>query len=370
MRHPRVKPEHLPFRLPDGSIRIGGTVYGISAEIADPTGTVWSVLALLDGTRTATEIVSRLPGVALKDVNAIVSQLAAAGYVEDADAPAPVELTARDLQRYSRSAEFYRGVDLVARDTHWHAQRAFRGSRVVIVGLGGTGGTTATALAASGVGRLHLVDPDVVEISNLNRQSLYVENDIGRTKVEAAIERLGMLNSDIEITGKRRRIRGQGDVAGLLDGCDVLVIAADEPPTIRRWANRACRVSGTPWVDGGYSGPIVTVGTYVPGPENACWECLRIAERARWLRDDAALDPEAVEQAPPPRGTGVTAAAAGLSGHLVAHAVLALLSGAPALPTNCVYGFNLVVPEQRVFKQFPQSPDCPACGAHAVARAR
>ncbi len=363
MRYPRVKPEHLPFRLPDGTIRIGGTVYGISAEIADPTGAVWSVLAALDGTRTVPQVADQLPGLPSDDVAAVIGQLAAAGHLEDAGAPDPTELTARERERYRRGAEFYRWVDLTPRDSGWHPQRVFRASRVTMIGLGGTGGAAATALAASGIGRLHCIDPDTVELSNLNRQTLYTEDDLGRPKVAAAAERLGRLNSDIVVSTEQRRIGGQADVAALLPGCDVLVLAADDPPDIRPWTNRACLAAGTPWVDGGYSGPVVTVGAYRPDPTLPCWECLRLAERARWLRADPALSAEAADQAPPPRGTGVTAAAAALSGNLVAHAVLALLSGAPPLPTNCIYGFNLVRPEHRIFKQFPPAPDCPACGA-------
>ena len=74
------------------------------------------------------------------------------------------------------------------RASSWDAQARLARSRVTVVGLGGSGAGAAAALAASGVGRLHCVDPDAVELSNLNRQVLYSEDDIGRPKVDAAVD--------------------------------------------------------------------------------------------------------------------------------------------------------------------------------------
>ncbi|WP_419196552.1 HesA/MoeB/ThiF family protein [Actinacidiphila glaucinigra] len=139
-----------------------------------------------------------------------------------------------------------------------------RAAKVVVVGVGGTGSAAATALAASGMGRLHLVDDDRVELSNLNRQTLYAEADIGRLKVDAARDRLRRTNSDITVTAQRTRITGPGDLEAILPGCDLLVMCADRPDDIRTWANTACLNADLPWVDGGYHGPLVTVGAYAP----------------------------------------------------------------------------------------------------------
>jgi molybdopterin/thiamine biosynthesis adenylyltransferase len=77
-----------------------------------------------------------------------------------------------------------------------------RASRVTVVGVGGTGGVAALALAAAGVGQLHCVDPDVVDLSNLGRQVVYTEDDTGRPKVGGAVARLRRLNADIAVSGE------------------------------------------------------------------------------------------------------------------------------------------------------------------------
>src|SRR6185437_7359027 len=101
-----------------------------------------------------------------------------------------------------------RWMDLSPRASPWSAQLRLRRARVLVLGVGGTGGAAAQILVASGVGAVHTVDPDVVELSNLNRQLLYRETDIGRPKTDAALAALRALNSDVTVTGERYEVRG------------------------------------------------------------------------------------------------------------------------------------------------------------------
>lgn len=359
---PRVKPEHAPFRIDHHRIRIGGTVYGIGSEITDPTGAVWALLCRLDGSTPLDRLVQATLGLDQASALNVLVQLAEAGHLEDAAAPVPTALTDRDRQRYDRSRQFHRWTDPRPRHNPWEPQLRLLRSRVLLVGLGGTGGTAALALAASGIGRLHCVDADQVELSNLNRQLLYTEQDIGRPKVDAALDRLRALNSDIEITGEQTRINGQPDLARLLarGRYDVLLLAADRPGQLRAWANRACLATGVSWVDSGYHGPRAAVGVYVPG-QGACYECLWLAEhdRARALGSQREYD-TARDGA-----NAVTAPAAGISGHLAAQAVTALLTGVTPVRPGQVYGVNLVAPDDQYLIADPARPDCPACGPAA-----
>jgi molybdopterin/thiamine biosynthesis adenylyltransferase len=362
MRFPRVKPEHAPYRIAGGKVRIGGVSYGLAAEIDDPDGWVWSMLLAMDGTRELTDVirhVARLhPRQPAGDLRAGAEQLVGSGYVEDAAAPAPPGLSERDLERHDRAAGFFRWLDLTPRASSWDAQEALRRARVTIVGVGGTGGVAALALAASGVGRLHCVDPDVVELSNLNRQVIYGEADIGRPKADAAVERLKDLNRDIQVTAQRLKIEGRGDLAGLAAACDVLLLAADQPPEIRDWANRACLAAGRPWVDACYHGPLVQVGAFVPG-EGCCWECGRLAAR------DQHAGLGADEGDNPGRGAAISHAAgavsAGLSGYLAAHAVISLLTGIPPVVPGRVNTVNLAALDAPFAFDSPPHPQCSAC---------
>ena len=103
MIRPRVKPEHAPYRISGGKIRIGGVSYGLAAEIADPDGWVWTMLAVMDGTHTVPEIIELVSGAhpaqPAQTLRRGAEQLLGSGYVEDLAAPVPSALTNRDIRR-------------------------------------------------------------------------------------------------------------------------------------------------------------------------------------------------------------------------------------------------------------------------------
>ncbi|MDF3298095.1 ThiF family adenylyltransferase [Streptomyces tropicalis] len=369
MRRPRIKPEHRAYRTVDGHIRIGSVVHGIGSEVEDPDGWVWTLVEAMDGTRNAADIVAevsrRHPGLRLPAVDIVqaMADLTAAGFVEDAGAAPPAELSVRERERYGRGMTLLRWMDLRPRESAWEPQVRLRRARVLLVGVGGTGGAAARDLVASGVGWLHCVDPDVVELSNLNRQTLYRESDLGTPKVDAALTALRALNAGTTVTGERREVRAAADLEALLtggeEGYDVLLLAADRPAVIRRWANQVCLASGTPWAEAGYRGPLVSVGVFAPR-RGACWECLRIAEAER---RDLRLAPGQDEDVASPRmpWNPVNAVTAGLSGSLLAHAAIALICGVPPVDPGYRFGLNLMVPGDPIMERSGPRPDCPAC---------
>jgi hypothetical protein len=139
----------------------------------------------------------------------------------------------------------------------------------------------------------------------------------------------------------------------------VVLVAADQPADIRRWANRVCLAAGVPWAVAGYRGPLVTVGVHVPG-QGGCWECLRAGEVER---RDLRLGPGQDESVASPRMPWNPAGAvtAGLSGSLLVHAAIALITGVPPLEPGFRYGINLMTPGEPVLERFPRRSDCPAC---------
>ncbi|WP_431033773.1 HesA/MoeB/ThiF family protein [Streptomyces sp. P6-2-1] len=371
MRRPRIKPEHRAYRTVEGNVRIGSVVHGIGSEVADPQGWVWTLVEAMDGTRDRGEIVADVlrahPGADLgeADLLAAVDDLTQAGFVEDAGAPEPVALSAAERERYGRGMTLQRWMDLTPRASPWDPQLALRASRVLLVGVGGTGGAAARDLVASGVGHLHCVEPDTVELSNLNRQTLFAEADIGRPKLDAALRTLRALNGDVALSGERREVRGPDDLAELLAAApyDALLLAADRPPVVRRWANEVCLATGTPWAEAGYRGPLVSVALFRPGT-GACWVCLRDTEVER---RELSLPPGEDEEIASPRmdWNPVNAVTAQLSGSLLAHAGLALLSGVPHIEPGCRFGFNLMRPGDNVLARAPRRSGCPACGKTA-----
>jgi molybdopterin-synthase adenylyltransferase len=340
-------------------IRIGGVVRGIASDVHDPDGWVWALLRSLDGSRTISQAVVDLhhlfPSTSEGEVRSAIEDLIQAGYVEDADEPPLEELTAADRERYGRGRALMSWMDLIPRRSSWDAQLCLRQARVTVVGMGGVGGAAALALATSGVGHVHCVDHDVVEMSNLNRQILFTERDLGRPKVEAATSRLREHNSAITVTGDQLAVSGPGLLGELAMGADVLLLAADQPPRIRSWANEACHATGTAWVSAGYHGPQVGVGLYRPG-SGPCYDCVVTTEQRRHT---------ALPRRPPgkTRPHAANAVSANVTGLLAAHATMSLITGVPALRANCQFGFNLVTLEDSVvLGPAAARPDCPTCG--------
>jgi molybdopterin/thiamine biosynthesis adenylyltransferase len=362
VQRPRIKFSHRPILLGHDRIRIGGVVHGIADIIDDPDGWVWALLELLDGSRTVMQVAADLrlsfPHRPAYEVSLAIDELVSAGHVEDADEPEPDGLTEVERERYSRSRELFQWMDQVPRRTSWDLQLGLKRAKVAVIGLGGVGSTAALALTASGIGHVHCVDRDVVTLSDLNRQ-LYTEQDLGHPKAEAAVRRLCERNSGVLVTGERRDIDDPQTVQTLATGFDVVVLAADNPTEIRSWTNRACHETGTPWVLGGYHGPLATVGLYRPGT-GPCYDCARTAEQDRL----AGLPPRtgwspAVGISPPHAANATTA---GMTGHLAAHAAISLLTGVPALPVNRQYAVNLVTLESYALGPEAPHPCCPTCG--------
>jgi molybdopterin/thiamine biosynthesis adenylyltransferase len=365
---PRIKYEHRPVRHGQDQVQIGGSIYGIAATIPDPDGWVWALLATLDGKHTVHQVVAdlvqRFPAHPAEHVREALDDLHRAGYLENAAERPPSGLTAAQRERYERGQALWQWMDLSPRASRWDNQLALGAARAVVVGLGGVGSAAALALTVSGVGRVHCVEPDVIELSNLNRQILYTERDLGRAKVNVAVQYLRARNSEVEITGQRLTIDGPDTLRRLTTDCDVLLMAADTPRQIRSWTNQACWDTGTAWVHGGYHGPRVNVGLFRPG-SGPCYECLRTATRERL----AGLPPTT----PWPGAASAmavhaaNAVSAGIAGYLAAHATMSLITGVPALRVNREYGFNLVTLEDSFALGVDRArQDCPTCGHTAA----
>ncbi len=189
-------------------------------------------------------------------------------------------------------------------------QRRLLAATVLLVGLGGLGSAVSLYLAAAGIGQLVVADPDRVDLANLQRQVLYDTGDLGRDKVEVAVQRLAKLNPDCRITPVLRRLAG-GDLDALVEGCDIVVDASDNFDT-RYAVNRACLRAGKPLVAGAavrFEGQVMVLRPGL-GP---CYAC---------LYPDIADLPERCTD------TGVAAPVVGIIGSVQAMEVVKLLTGA------------------------------------------
>lgn len=170
-------------------------------------------------------------------------------------------LTERELERYRRQIALF-GEE---------AQERLASARAVVAGAGGLGCPVALYLAAAGVGEIRLVDGDVVDRTNLNRQVLHGDRDVGRAKVESAAEKLRAQNPEITVIATYAAI-DEENAAALADGADIIIDATDNFP-VRYVLNRAALRLGVPLIHGAVRGFDGQATTIIPG-RTACLECM------------------------------------------------------------------------------------------------
>jgi molybdopterin/thiamine biosynthesis adenylyltransferase len=283
---PRLKRTAELVTTDAGDIYILCPTDNADLRIEQPDAVARSLLAALDGTRTADELELEFGGDLTRDALAQLSEL---GLLDDAADDARV--SAREAARYDRQLRYFSDVSTGALPPSEY-QRRLREARVLILGVGGLGSWASYALLCCGVGELVLLDGDQVEESNFNRQILYRERDVGRAKVEAAAETLGEFDSSCRLTAVPRRLESVEAVREVADGADFVVNGADWPAhDIERWVNEACFDLGVPFITMSHSPPVARVGPlYVPGI-TGCFAC-----QERTYRDTFPLYDELVDQ--------------------------------------------------------------------------
>ncbi|HEV8178061.1 MAG TPA: ThiF family adenylyltransferase, partial [Gemmatimonadales bacterium] len=157
-------------------------------------------------------------------------------------------LSPDEFERFDRQLIYFADLAGPGQAAEELQQRLLQ-AKVIVLGCGGLGSWAASALACAGVGTLVLIDDDSVELSNLNRQLLFCEADIGQPKIEAASAALGRHNPALDLIRIRRQIGAVADLEDLLEGVDLLVLTADSPPhQLPRWINQACLEAGVPYI--------------------------------------------------------------------------------------------------------------------------
>ena len=254
------------------------------------------------------------------------------------------ELTTDDLSRYSRH--------LILPEVGMEGQRRLKAARVLCVGTGGLGSPLALYLTAAGIGTLGLVDFDVVDSSNLQRQIIHYTKDIGRKKIDSAEEKLSALNPAIEIV-KHETMLTSANALDIIKDYDIVADGTDNFPT-RYLVNDACVLLGKPNVYGSifrFEGQASVFATEA-GP---CYRCLY---------------PE-----PPPPGLvpscaegGVLGILPGLVGVIQATEVIKLILG----KGDSLIGRLLLIDALNMrFRELKlrKNPECPVCGTNPTVTA-
>ncbi len=241
----------------------------------------------------------------------------------------------REMEYYSRT--------IMLKDMGVKSQRLLKKASVCLVGLGGLGSPVAMQLASLGVGTIRLVDGDVVDVSNLQRQNLYGVGDLGLPKVESAARRLGEINPFISVESEPLLVNGL-NAGSLVSGMDVVVGALDNMKS-RYALNRACVTQNIPLVHGAAVAYTGNASTIKPGV-TACLECFQ------GEIDDSDMPSCAV--------VGVHPSLVSVVGSIMASEVARLITGEPVLGDRLLFmDFTDLSFETIKLKKVP---DCPVCG--------
>lgn len=350
---PRFKRTTEVFTDANGDLRLARPSLDSAYRIGRPTEEQRALLDALDGTLSLSELESRFGS---QEAGDTVSQLQELGLVEDAaddDRIPPAELV-----RFDRQLRYF--SDVGSRDLPPSlCQQRLRDAEVAVLGVGGLGGRAAWELACCGIGEMRLLDSDRVEASNLNRQILYMEEDIGRPKVEAAAERLRAFNSSVNVTATERKLESAAEIAAFIKGADVVIDAVDSPAhDIELWCNAACFEAGIPYITMSHFPPVARVGPlYVPG-RTGCYVCQEIAFRREYPRFDVAME----QRRGLPSPSATLGPACGLIGGHVGLEIVHLLTGlAEPATLGVAHAYDLRTMEV-TRKTVTPEPDCPVCG--------
>ncbi len=275
------------------------------------------------------------------DVVSIVPSIAGGGGGATGTASTSVTFSHDEIQRYSRH--------LIMPEVGMEGQAKLKQAKVLLIGAGGLGAPLGLYLAAAGVGRIGLVDFDVVDTSNLQRQVTYSTSDVGRPKLEVAKERLSGINPHIQIDTHEARLSSENALE-LFQDYDIIADGTDNFPT-RYLVNDACVLLGKPNVYGSifrFEGQ----ASVFYAKEGPCYRCLY---------------PE-----PPPPGLvpscaegGVLGVLPGIVGTLQALEVVKLILG----QGNPLIGRLLLFDALKMnFRELRlrKDPDCMLCGEHAT----
>jgi len=247
------------------------------------------------------------------------------------------DFTEEQIVRYSRH--------IILPEVGGKGQTKLLEGKVLLVGAGGLGSPAAYYLAAAGVGKIGLVDMDVVDLSNLQRQILHHTGDLGRPKIESAKEKLNALNPDVELVTYNERLSSE-NIMEIIGDYDIVVDGCDNFPT-RYLVYDACVFTGKTNVHGSIFRFEGQATVFKPG-EGPCYRCLY-------------PDPPPPGMVPSCQEAGVLGVLPGLIGTVQAVETLKLILGVGESLVGRLLLYDAMTLRFREMK-LRRDPDCPVCG--------
>lgn len=249
-----------------------------------------------------------------------------------------IDFTEQQIERYSRH--------ILLQDVGVEGQEKIHDARILVIGAGGLGAPVSLYLAAAGVGRIGIVDADVVDLSNLQRQVIHFTADVGKPKVDSAKDKMLAINPDVKVDTYQTWL-DSSNALDIIKEYDFIIDGTDNFP-VKFLINDACVMAGKPFSHGGILRFTGQTFTHIPG--TACYRCM-------------------FKEPPPPGAVptcsqaGVLGAIAGMLGTIQAAETLKYIIGIGDLLTDRLLTFDAKTMQFRTVN-VKKSNKCPICGSH------
>ncbi|MEM7174223.1 MAG: ThiF family adenylyltransferase [Bacteroidota bacterium] len=361
---PKLKSYILKYRIKNHQIVL--RFNGMLGHFEDPTGLVWSLIEMLDGKNTYAQIVENLkkqyPEIKDEAIEKHFQDLLQHNLLEDTTHTSAEVLDTYTAERWSRNMDFFGSMTPYGKNKYTYQQK-IKDAKICLLGCGGVGTHVLFDLVATGFQNITIVDFDTIELSNLNRQILYHETDIGKSKVHQAKERMVAFCPKAHITPIETRLDSMEKIASVIERHDLVICVVDKPRhEIVSWLNEACVKAKIPFISGFVELRRAVFYSVIPGETGcvACWRksvsqdnplAFSVLEKGKNLKIDY------TEPAP-----AMVALVSIEAGCMVAEAIK-LITGlqAPSLTNKLkVYNFDDVsISTQETWQK---RPECQVCG--------
>jgi molybdopterin-synthase adenylyltransferase len=364
-RRPKFKQIHPVIEMEPGLIRLG-ELFGTAIELEDPDGSIRQLIKLMDGTRTVEQIYKDLSvdyvNLTMQDVIEGVEGLNEYGFLYDQAIEDASHLNDKQRMRYKANLGYFSFFANLEQSPGVYQER-LRNATVTVLGMGAFGSSILVNLAGLGVGKIRIADFDTVELSNLNRQILFNENDLDRFKIDVAEEFIKRFNSEVQVEKVYLEIKSAEDAERAIEGSDLVLLAADQPFFIvQRWVNKACTKLGIPFIGGGINLTEGQMFTILPG-QSGCIDCMHLS-RIRLAEDYPQILARQLETnfIPPTATTAPNVLM--ITGMIAAEATKFLTGIAPMESVGKVILHDFMTFEKSIFNEWERDEEnCPSCGA-------
>ncbi len=335
---------------------------GSAIEMDDKSGFVYKACKLMDGIKNSNDLISELSISHPKQIEFFPNLLIALNkekLLEDTSINDATILSDYDLERWQRNYEFF-GSYLSAEKSKYELQKKLQKTKVTLLGLGGAGSHILYDLAALGILNIQIVDFDRIELSNLNRQILYNDSDIGRLKSEVAKEKILQFLPKANIKSINQKICSSDDIKNLIKGQDIVISVIDQPrEKIIGWVNQACVEINIPFICGAFDWKWALLYSVIPG-KTGCIECWKSSSRNSTnlfcdiLENDNFVPGKSLNVATSPF-------IAILTGLILTDLVKMITGISEPSSSGCVKAFDFATTTISTIEHWSQNPNCSTC---------